>query len=1695
MSIMGFFSSHSSAPPTVDAAATADPVASHGPEASHAMGSAMSSGGGFDLDESPQALDQWNNMVESGFITEQVQVRISKLLDLPRRFEGGRPVPYQILASDDEKVLGHLKRLGGRAPAEQKKETVDLTEAEGTMNLKTSSAIIILELTYDDGVSIASCSLSRMDPRSAKKNTYSLEDQHSTTAVCGVELTIVEGRQDLPADPLMQTQLPSQPSMQDTRRSNTVAPPTPPPRRGTSAPMAPEMPPVGFPPGAGSKAPPPSKAAKAAMPTPSFSLGDKGASQPVPSPPPVDWTPAPGHGRSAPISREVTIQVTQLMDMPSRPGQRYVVRVMDNLGQLAAMKQVGDPSATYAQTVLVKMEGILPLRTESYFLTVQVEFADGTPIGSCQIFRPDPRSQKSSRYLLTDSGGQSANCGIELQVFEGKSAQAHAHMGSNLEPGMRVVGRLQLRILAAFRLHDKAGTPPSAFVKAKVGQTEHRTLTVESSQNPIWSTSNMFTFPVTAMDGELELEVVNSCVKSNDVLGTLSLGLWNIPSGQWLQRREKLRGGNAGELEYSFLFEPAKVSTQVPGELLTEVPAPPMAPFFQSQRLDGPYGGAPPGWQGSQPVPLPPGSLMVGDLMLPPLMAGWEGAMGPRAPLRSLPEPPKHEPRLEEHQMLFPDMFHFDRDDHDPEELWLKPPEHSKVDSFFGADRDFEVLAVTAEKWRAPVLTPLETDVFHDKVFPDMDVSLVKAPERRKEVPVREVKTKVKERRTKGLPEVPVDGWMENKPKQQVKDEHREQRQPLRPLKDDPKDEPKETNETMQRPEGGQAKPAFVSPIMEARNRRRDAKLKVEREMVRLEQARDIEQQLQSPDMISLDPELRPEHFRAQVVSYLGHEPGNERRVWVRTATEEPLLMQVPRDSQEWLEPFQSEEMHVGLSSLPGKRGSMDPLPCQDCCSLTQFESNDVLYIVCDGHGPFGHLVAFRVAQSLPRAFEKHSAAPPEPALVDAFREASLDLAAFADASLVDISSSGCSCSVVHRRGSEVLIASLGDCRTMAAAVTDKSQRVDFVTAAHSTEDVRELQRVRNTGAKLIQVPPNSGHVRIFTPGERTPGLYTTRSLGDSTAEVLGVRREPEFQKTSFSRNSGLVLLGSGGLWEVLDHRSGHGLEAVQLLLGSGRLKECGPQWAAGTLTEELKERWQQATDGCHDDLSCILLHWSKAAGHPPEVVRISAQEAAGPAVSPATGPQARMPLAALRGAGSGLPVPCPSRLEHAELPDVALCPTTLLCQLLGDGSGTWRREPLPEQKMRLQRLDREGLMQALPEFQADCPAQVAVRQGSQDCFSITRKSGGLTVYVVCNGHGPLGKLVAFRSAQSIPKLLLEAEATDASEASSEQLLARSVKFAAAELKKFAERNGYDLRHSGASVSIVLRQGSSIHLGWLGDTRLLVATIYGEFQRVDLLSSPQLVQNEPERRRMEAQGIEVKEVAGEWQAFAPNDSVGSRLSRAIGNFALADRSHSQPDLAKTSFETSPGLVLLGGGALYATMTGEAVLQKLLDGNLKSNGTDPALQHLCETLDLACILLYWPAPADEAEMVRESEPPLSPPVPTPGPTPTPVLPHVSQAAMAAMAQAEVPTPPQPASPTKQDAMSMNCGASNRPNAQFVHRLDQALSTPTTATLRGAKAKAASAAERYAMAASKPIESFTSSMPTPQFAAVSQTQPGE
>ncbi|CAE7838862.1 PNPLA4 [Symbiodinium sp. CCMP2592] len=1309
-----------------------------------------------DGEESPEAMAHWQTMVESGWITDQVQVHISKLLDLPREFRDGRPLRYTLLASDEEKLLGKLEKLGGKAPAQEKKETFSLSEEQGMLRLSTRGVGILIELQYEDGRRIARCSLSRMDPRSAKPNTYSCWENEADVPTCGVELTIFEGAQELE-----KTTLPE------------------------AASSSPRGPPADFPPGAGqSQSQPRTEPRPGSQQDISFDPPPLARSG-VPPPPPL---PTPG---TPALGREVAVKVSRLLDVPSRPQKNYVVRVLDQLGQLAATPEVRSESAASAispcSTVHLGPEGELALRTESPLLTLRVEFSDGMLIGSCQIYRPDPRSEKMSQYLLTDSAGGSADCGVELQVLE--AVKASRHIGGNLAAGSRVVVRfaepnllggflqvldlpeggsltfdpgeswnfdfhlsvsdtkdaklrshvvrggsyivkrsdttwsletlslpprqtsdrlaylkglslsfsasgwlviyqlgvaeclqnhgiaknpyvrvsgasggalaacimmygadprkpLEVLLQSAQILHQRpekafllrkfvlkamkeilqdgsfqhpvfesrrleigvsstqnkgpgrfinmmlngrehrlknfsstadvavallasstcgiSGLPftfqdeegeerqvadgafknflptldetsitvkpfcagvdvlkltgqradigpsefvpgsfgvfppsqtllrhlyelgyrdtetwlqlhleerlqevaeknaqsdaeadlpdlppvafscenegmlwhkevlqrvpvkwadmlnsrnfladktpqirrqgmlelsdlsfvgpdgqtteaapwevtgvrrwmvlteldmrwqeseqvnaeshdeeqqrvewmirelqvpaapagsqasqeaflhrltcgrvhlswisdayidehcrrcsvdtperhfvvstvnysltlraashedavawttalqdaiaetrdydpeakagkskgstidkePAVFVQASVGKTMQKTLIAEGSLSPVWRSSNEFTFPVGAEDGELELKVMNSSVPANQVLGSLGLALWNVPPAQWLQRREKLLGG-PGELEYAFFFQPAKVSTEVP-QPGTAPKAMPEAPPAPPAALAGPTGGSYGGPQLIAPlhfgpqIPFgepPPGSMVAGDLVLPPLTAGWEAFKPvPRAPqaLRSLPAPPtKEEPRMEKHQALFPDMFHYEKDEHEAEELWLKPPEHDKTDELLGADRDFEVLASTAEKWRAPVLTPLQLDVFHDKVFPDMDVGLVlPQQEARKELPerAREVKTKRKERRDRGLPEIPVDGWLDNAQTKQT-------RQPLRQLKDQ---EPKQTPP----PQAGVQEPKSksISPILEARSKRRRAKLKAGDESAR----------------------------------------------------------------------------------------------------------------------------------------------------------------------------------------------------------------------------------------------------------------------------------------------------------------------------------------------------------------------------------------------------------------------------------------------------------------------------------------------------------------------------------------------------------------------------------------------------------------------------------------------------------------------------------------------------------------------------------------------------------------------------------------------------------------------------------------------------------------------------------------------
>eukprot|EP00439_Symbiodinium_sp_Y106_P079720 s720_g18.t1 len=861
------------------------------------------------------------------------------------------------------------------------------------------------------------------------------------------------------------------------------------------------------------------------------------------------------------------------------------------------------------------------------------------------------------------------------------------------------------------------------------------------------------------------------------------------------------------------------------------------------------------------------------------------------------------------------------------------------------------------------------------------------------------------------------------------------------------------------------------------------------------------------------------------------------------------LHHEVPKDDQQWLEPFQTAvpgegmaesalraqkllwpvssdtvpaipantENHqvvsfqLGISSLPGKRGSTDPLPCQDCLSLTRYDE-DILYVLCDGHGPFGHLVAFRVAQSLPWFLEQLLAAGhrSEEALVHAFPKVAEDVAEFAKAKYIDISSSGASCSVAFRHGDEVKVAWLGDTRVLVATVTETSRRVDLVTPAHTTEDPSdpffpsfrtptatasqgrkgaaaraEQWRQVGSGGAAMQAGELLA-VRLFVPGERYPGLFVTRAFGDVAGQGLGLSSQPEIRKTSFERTPGVLLLGSGGFWEMLDDAR-PGEEALQLLT-SCRLKECGPSFAAGKLAAEARSRWQQAAEDCSDDVSCILLHWM-----PDAPAQGGSRDGRG---GLPTAPLGTHCVSAARSHANFELGPVLGHHEDLALtPDTSLCPKEFDRQLVSveassGSSGAWLREPISDNRISLKRLDAAGriikghrtkaayariltgLAQALPTFQGGKRAQACFcsRRGvepSKDCFSITQRAGR-ALYLVCNGFGPAGHMVSFRVAQSIPKFLFEA-----TEEVPEQLVARAFHAAAAELSRFAAAHGdCDLSQSGASVAALLRQDDSVHLAWLGESR--------------------------------PDGLE--------------------LSRAFGHSASKS---TRPDLAKTSFDSTPGLVLLGSGQLFESMSGEDAVEVLQETPLTAAVAGTALNRLCDkwqrTWDgkksLLCFLLFWPGEETRVESPKSLSP-LSPAISPSRSAQAALLAGKARYLQAKPAQSgavlrqaeimvsgyskhlqlceacpEAPTPPQPASPKAEPYYCPNCGTLNPATARpFLAALgsaeSEAISGPripspafapaVPAPSLAAMGKRLDAAQRYALAAG--------SILTPQFAPV-------
>lgn len=1322
----------------------------------------------------------------------------------------------------------------------------------------------------------------------------------------------------------------------------------------------------------------------------------------------------PASANGAPQPGRFEVHLLELLDMPrayksatARRPKNYVVVALINgkeVGRSNEIHGVQGYTGTQAEdyeTVDCRGE-TLNLKHSNHLFVLRVEYSDGIVIGQCHIHRSDDRSQQEHPYELTyPEGGQRANCGLRCYVKEldgpprpppgppqtvFSDGPTHFPQAQQFGPSHPAMQQLDLQ----------NGFAPQQFGPPHSGMQHFHA----DSPNG-FAQAQQFGPPHPAMQQ----------FAADPSVGFAHAQQFGPPHPGPPQGRKPvppLFGPVPDLLEMALPGRVAK--PRIPPEMVAaHAPAPPVhgAPHPMNNAAAAP---APPMQPAVTSVTysLPPGQQDVRSPMIEQGHATTQTnvysytlpPVGPQ-PLAiengqaSLPPVGRQPLAIADGQVddfNHPGSYLIGQDHGSANdgmtEAWCAPPPASWQDNLFGSDQDLEVKAMYSEPWDRP-LDAFDRPLFvEEDKFEDMDRTVIGRETSLRRRLTHIDQNHVKDRKKDGLPEFSSDKWVPSPPKKAT-----------------PKALPAPT--AIPPPDPAAPPPKMVQNV-------RRAKGKVNAELFLIGNAeKHIEEQLNDRRLSHLDESLFSRHFETQAIGCLERDHhGKEKRVWLRTQRScKPQSV-----DEDLLRRFCTPELQISVACRAGDRGKHSKVPNQDNFSITQTHLGMALYVVCDGHGPLGHIAAFRVAQSLPKFTFDLLASPDRPhpterLLLVSFAEANTDLQHFARDHKLDMQCSGATCSAVLRIDANVVISWVGDCGACLATMTEQIQTVDMMTEPHTTDNPKELHRVAAASAKLRPVMGHNAK-RIFRPGIEGPGTYATRSFGDfAVFEEYGVTVAPDFKNSSFAQVPGLLLLGSGGLWEVLPNPQSSLalLEKFDLHRHSGRHRE-----GVSKLCDLAQTIWRKESKGDSevftDDVTCMMLHWERpvTSGPPPPPPPPQARTGHGDNIEDTLMKDAKVgglfdpphvttELRSKPTIAAWLDdlheVERYAKMQAVSTPDPMLSQRDILTQVVscidsGEAFGAektvWFSEKGEPRAVRIHNSRKKdwlskfkvGNIEVVPisrrgqrHAQSRCP--------NQDNYSITAASNNKAVYVLCDGHGTLGHLVSFRVTQTLPVFVLEGLAASSS-ANLQKVFVEAFQKAKLDLEDFAKKHQLDFSESGTSCSAVLRQGDEVFVSWLGDCRVLCASVESrDNRRVDFMSTPHLASSATEYRRLCKAGLPVKVASGEPARIytGTTDGPGLTTSRALGDFSLRQGVAPEPDVKKTSFESVPGLIFLASGGLcehFGQSPGEAMLRSLVvEGALLDRGLDHALQSICSHAqqqwqnlrntyceDISGILIHW-----------------------------------------------------------------------------------------------------------------------------------------
>lgn len=289
-------------------------------------------------------------------------------------------------------------------------------------------------------------------------------------------------------------------------------------------------------------------------------------------------------------------------------------------------------------------------------------------------------------------------------------------------------------------------------------------------------------------------------------------------------------------------------------------------------------------------------------------------------------------------------------------------------------------------------------------------------------------------------------------------------------------------------------------------------------------------------------------------------------------------------DNFAWNEPTKRGSTHIAITCQKGQKSAADPTPNQDNYFVLHLDGVHV-YGVCDGHGPFGHLVSFRLVQTLPKLIKDspHFGKDWKLTLNEAFVGAQEELLAFCSDRNINVEASGAAGSVLVLEESVIHIAWIGDASIAVGSWNRHDSRLVFATKDHKPNLPGERARLEAAGSEVREV--DEDNYRIYLPGSTFPGLTMSRAFGDTACG--GVSQEPEYQQIFMQPSDEYyAIVASDGIWEFMEPDKVIELSAKKL-----RLK--GPRETLRFLVEASRKRWSYCCGDYCDDITALLIQWN----------------------------------------------------------------------------------------------------------------------------------------------------------------------------------------------------------------------------------------------------------------------------------------------------------------------------------------------------------------------------------------------------------------------------------------------------------------------------------------------------------------------